>query len=337
VTSEKYSRQVLFAPIGADGQERFRQSSVVIVGCGALGTSQANLLARAGVGRLRLVDRDYVEESNLHRQSLFEESDAARKLPKAAAAEARLKRINSEVGVEGIVADASSHNIEELVAGFDLLLDGTDNFETRYLMNDVAVKRRLPWIYGAVVASYGVTFTILPMRTACLSCVFPAPPQGMLETCDTAGVIGPAVIWVTAVQVSEALKILLGRHDELHGSMLAYDIWKNQRQQIRPERRQDCATCGTQRFPYLEGGAPAHVSMCGRNSVQIHLSQPRSIDLDALKNRLSGFGPVQGNTYLVQCRLRDYEVTVFSDGRAIIKGTQDPALARSLYARYIGA
>ena len=302
-----------------------------------MGTSQANLLARAGVGRLRLVDRDYVEESNLQRQSLFEESDAARMLPKAAAAEEKLKRINSEVQVEGIVADATSYNIEELVAGFDLLLDGTDNFETRYLMNDVAVRRNLPWIYGAVVASYGVTFTILPNRTACLSCVFPASPQGMLETCDTAGVIGPAVTWVTAVQVSEALKILLGRHDELHGSMLACDIWKNQRQQIRPERRQDCATCGAQRFVYLEGEGPAHVSMCGRNSVQIHLSQPRSIDLDVLKNRLSGFGPVRGNAYLVQCRLRDYEVTVFSDGRAIIKGTQDPALARSLYARYIGA
>jgi molybdopterin-synthase adenylyltransferase len=337
VTSEKYSRQVLFAPVGAEGQERLRQSSVVIVGCGALGTSQANLLARAGIGRLRLVDRDYVEESNLQRQSLFEESDAAQRLPKAAAAEAKLKRINSDVRVEGIVADVTSQNVEELVAGFDLLLDGSDNFETRYLMNDVAVKHSLPWIYGAVVASYGVTLTILPMRTACLACVFPAPPQGLQETCDTLGVIGPAVIWVTAVQVSEALKILLGRQDELHGAILGYDIWKNQRQQIRPERREDCLTCGAQRFAFLEGDAPSHVSMCGRNSVQIHLGQPRSINLDALKNRLSGFGPVQGNAYLVQCRLRDYEVTVFSDGRAIIKGTQDPALARSLYARYIGA
>jgi molybdopterin-synthase adenylyltransferase len=337
VSLEKYSRQVLFAPIGVNGQEKLGQSSVVIVGCGALGTSQANLLARAGVGRLRLIDRDYVEESNLQRQSLFEESDAARSLPKAAAAEAKLKRINSDVRVEGIVADATSQNIEELVAGFDLLLDGSDNFETRYLMNDIAIKHNMPWIYGAVVASYGVTFTILPARTACLSCVFPAPPEGIQETCDTAGVVGPAVIWVTAVQISEALKILLGRHDDLHGSLLAYDIWKNQRQQVRPERRKDCVACGSRRFTYLEGSAPSHVSMCGRNSVQIHLSQPRSIDLGTLKKRLSGFGPVQGNAYLVQCRLKEYEVTVFSDGRAIIKGTQDPALARSLYARYVGA
>jgi molybdopterin-synthase adenylyltransferase len=337
VTSEKYSRQVLFTPIGPDGQETLRQSSVVIVGCGALGTSQANLLARAGVGRLRLVDRDYVEESNLQRQSLFEESDAAQRLPKAVAAEARLKCINSDVRAEGIVADVTSQNIEDLVAGFDLLLDGSDNFETRYLVNDVAVKHKLPWIYGAVVASYGVTFTVLPGRTACLSCIFPAPPRGIQETCDTAGVIGPAVIWVTAVQVTEALKILLGRQNELHGAMLAYDIWKNQRQQIRPSRREDCVTCGSQHFVYLEGSTPSHVSMCGRNSVQIHVSQPRSIDLEALKNRLSRFGPAQRNAYLVQCRLKDYELTVFSDGRAIVKGTQDPALARSLYARYIGA
>jgi molybdopterin-synthase adenylyltransferase len=337
VTSEKYSRQVLFTPIGPGGQETLCQSSVIIVGCGALGTSQANLLARAGIGRLRLVDRDYVEESNLQRQSLFEESDAAQRLPKAAAAEARLKRINSDVRVEGIVADVTSQNIEELISGFNLLLDGSDNFETRYLMNDAAVKQSLPWIYGAVVASYGVTFTVLPGRTSCLSCVFPSPPEGLQETCDTAGVIGPAVTWVTAVQVSEALKILLGRYDELHGAILAYDIWKNQRQQIRPRRRENCTTCSAHQFTYLEGSTPSHVAMCGRNSVQIHLGKPRSIDLDALKNRLSGFGPVHGNAYLVQCRLRDYEVTVFSDGRAIIKGTQDPALARSLYARYIGA
>jgi molybdopterin-synthase adenylyltransferase len=310
---------------------------VVIVGCGALGTNQAHLLVRAGIRNLRLVDRDYVEESNLQRQNLFEESDAVRRLPKAVAAEERLKRINSDVRVEGIVADVTSRNIEELTAGFDLVLDGTDNFETRYLLNDTAVKHNLPWIYGAVVASYGVTLTILPGRTACLSCVFPAPPQGAQETCDTAGVIGPAAGWVTAIQVTEAFKILLGREPELHGTMLACDIWKNRRQQIRVHRRVDCVTCGARRYVYLEGEARSHIAMCGRNSVQIHQSRPRPMDLDVLKARFAQFGPVQSNAYLVQCRLGEYEVTVFSDGRAIIKGTQDPALARSLYARYVGS
>lgn len=334
---EKYSRQILFPPVGRAGQEKLSQAKVVIIGCGALGTSQANLLVRAGVGTLRFIDRDYVEESNLQRQTLFEESDAACRLPKAVAAEEKLRRINSEVRVEGVVADAGSRNIEELIAGFDLLLDGSDNFETRYLINDAAVKQNLPWIYGAVVASYGVTLTVLPGRTACLSCLFPQPPEGLHETCDTAGVIGPAAAWVAAIQVTEALKILAGREEDLHGMLLACDVWKNLRQQIRVHRRPDCVTCSARQFDYLEGEPVSHVSMCGRNSVQIHQHRPRAINLDALKTRLSTFGPVQSNAYLVQCRFSEYELTVFCDGRAIVKGTQDPALARSLYARYVGA
>jgi molybdopterin/thiamine biosynthesis adenylyltransferase len=337
VASEKYSRQILFGPIGAEGQERLRRATVVIIGCGALGSSQANLIARAGIGTLRIVDRDFVEESNLQRQGLFDESDAAQRLPKAAAAEQKLRAINSDVRVEGVVADATNRNIEELISGVDLLLDGSDNFETRYLMNDAAVKHNLPWIYGAVVGSYGVSFTVLPGYTACLSCVFSAPPQGVQETCDTAGVIGPAVAWVTAVQVTEALKVLLGRRADLHGMLLAYDIWNNRRQQLRVHRRVDCDTCGGRHFTHLEASAPWHVSMCGRNSVQIQYREPRSINLGTLRQRLSSFGPVHGNSYLLQCRVGDYELTVFPDGRAIIKGTQDPALARSLYARYVGS
>ncbi len=335
--TDRYSRQILFAPIGREGQEKLRQAKIVIIGCGALGTSQANLLARAGVGAIRIVDRDYVEESNLQRQMLFEEADAARKLPKAVAAEEKLKRINSDVQIEAIVADARSGNIEEFTSGCDLVLDGTDNFETRYLLNDVAVKHGLPWIYGAVVASYGLTLTIVPEHTACLACVFPEPPGGIHETCDTVGVIGAAAGWVTAIQVSEALKILLGRREELHGTLLSYDLWTNRRQGVEARRQSGCRTCVARDFVYLERESASRVSMCGRNSVQIHQRQPRPVNLGVLKTRLSNFGPVQANQHLVQCRVGDYELTVFPDGRAIIKGTQDPALARSLYARYIGS
>ncbi len=334
---DKYSRQVLFQPIGAEGQERLLGSKVVIVGCGALGTAQANALVRAGVGTLRIIDRDYVEESNLQRQILFDEGDALENLPKAVAAERKLKRINSDVGVEGVIADIDSQNGEDVLGGFHLILDGTDNFETRYLINDVAVKFGIPWIYGAVVASYATTLTVMPGRTPCLACVFPEPPQGLHETCDTAGVIGPAVAWAAAVQVTEALKILVGRAEDLHGSLLAYDVWKNRFQQVKPRIDARCRACGARDFVHLEGGGPASVSMCGRNSVQIHQREPRKLDLTALLSRLARFGPVKANDYLLKCFLDPYELTVFADGRAIVKGTQDPAVARGLYAKYIGS
>ncbi len=334
---EKYSRQVLFQPIGAAGQERLMRSKVVIVGCGALGTAQASALVRAGIGALRIVDRDYVEENNLQRQILFDEGDAAENLPKAVAAERKLKRINSEVQVEGTVADLDSRNAEDLLRGFHVVLDGTDNFETRYLINDVAVKLGVPWIYGAVVASYATSLTVLPGRTPCLVCVFPEPPQGLHETCDTAGVIGPAVAWAAAVQVAEALKILVGREEDLHGSLVAYDVWNNRYQQVRPVMNPRCRACGERDFVHLEGGGPAYVSLCGRNSVQIHQRESRRLDLAALSERLAHFGPVKANDFLLKCLLEPYEVTVFPDGRAIIKGTQDPAVARGLYAKYIGS
>lgn len=334
---EKYSRQILFQPIGAEGQEKLLRARLVIVGCGALGSAQANALVRAGIGALRIVDRDYVEESNLQRQTLFDEADAAENLPKAVAAERKLKRINSDVEVEGIVADADSRRVEELVAGSQVILDGTDNFETRYLLNDVALKLGIPWIYGAVVASYATTLTILPGRTACLACVFPEPPQGMHPTCDTVGVIAPAVAWAAAVQATEALKILLGREEELHGSLLTYDVWENRFQQVKPQFDPRCRACGARDFVHLEGGGPTRVTLCGRNSVQIHQRQPRTLDLAALKTRLAQFGPVRANEYLLKCSLDPYELTVFPDGRAIVKGTQDPSVARGLYAKYIGS
>ena len=334
---EKYSRQILFQPIGAEGEQKLLQSKAVILGCGALGTTQANALVRAGVGTLRIVDRDFVEESNLQRQLLFDEADARENLPKAVAAERKLKQINSDVHVEGIVADVDSRNVEEFINGFQVILDATDNFQTRYLLNDAAVKLGIPWIYGAVVASYAVTMTILPGRTPCLACVFPQPPHGLHETCDTVGVISPAVAWAAAIQVTEALKLLLGRAQELHGALLACDIWKNEFHKLKPGIDPHCRVCGFREFSFLEGGGPTHNSLCGRNSVQIHQVQPRELDLAALRTRLERFGPVRANAYLLKCLIDPYELTVFADGRAIVKGTQDPAVARSIYDRYIGS
>ena len=334
---EKYSRQILFGPIGAEGQERLLESKVVIVGCGALGSAQAQALVRAGVGTLRIVDRDFIEESNLPRQVLSTESDARESIPKAVAAERKLRLMNSDVRVEGIVADVDSRNIEDLVQGFQVIVDAADNFETRYLVNDTSIKLGIPWVYGAVVASYGTTMTVLPGRTPCLACLFPKSPSGLHETCDTVGVISPAVSWVAAIQVTETLKILLGREGELHGSLLAYDVWTNRFHQLKPRRDPECRTCGAREFAYLEGGGTSHVSLCGRNSVQIHQEESRALDLAALRARLERFGPVRGNEFLLKCELAPYELTVFPDGRAIIKGTNDPAVARSLYAKYIGS
>ncbi len=334
---EKYSRQILFGPIGEDGQSKLLASKAVIVGCGALGTAHANALARAGVGRLRIVDRDYVEASNLQRQSLFDESDARESLPKAVAAERKLKQINSGVQVEGVVADATSRNIEELVRGFDVIVDGTDNFEARYLLNDVAIKMGIPWVYGAVVASSAVTMTILPGHGPCLGCVFPDPPSGLHETCDTVGIIGPAAAWTSAIQVTEVLKILLGRKQELHGTLFGFDIWHNRVQQVRPKRDPDCKACGQRIFSHLEEGEPVPTTLCGRDAVQIRHRDARSLDLSLLKARLERFGSVRINEFLLKFSFDAYEMTVFQDGRAIIKGTQDPAVARGLYAKYIGS
>jgi molybdopterin-synthase adenylyltransferase len=335
---EKYSRQILFSPIGGEGQEKLGHARVVIIGCGALGTAQANALVRAGVGRLRLIDRDYVEESNLQRQLLFDEADAAQNLPKAIAAERHLRRLNSEVGVEGVVADVDARSVETLIAGCDLILDGTDNFETRFLINDAAVKGGIPWIYGAVMGSYAATLTVLPGRTPCFACVFPQPPQGLQETCDTLGVISPAVAWAAAMQTAEAMKILTSQESELHGSLAACDIWKNQFRQVKPCIDPECRACQKRQFVYLEGAALSRTALlCGRDSVQIRQGEDRALDLETLRLRLERLGPVRANPFLVRCRLEAYELTVFSDGRALVKGTGDPAVARRIYAQYVGS
>lgn len=336
--AEKYSRQVIFAGIGEAGQKRLAAARVVLVGCGALGSAQANALVRAGVGWLRMVDRDFVEESNLQRQMLFDEEDAREALPKAVAAERKLKEINSEVRVEGVVADLVPENAEELLSSTDLILDGTDNFETRYLVNDVAVKHSRPWVYGAVVGSYGIVMPIVPGATACFGCWLAERPAGALEeTCDTVGVINPAVEWVAALQVSEVLKLLVGSWQLEEARLHTGDLWKNEfRSAGVPRPRVGCQTCDRRDFAYLRGQAQPQVTLCGRNSVQIH-ERGRRLDLDALRERLAVHGPVRNNAYLLRLSVPPYELTVFADGRAIIAGTKDPGVARSLYARYIGA
>jgi len=335
---KKYSRQILFAGLGEQGQERLMASSVVVVGCGAIGAAAANLLVRAGVGRIRIIDRDFVEPSNLQRQVLFDEADASEALPKAVAAERKLRSINSAVSVEGIVADVNPRNAEELLGGFDVILDGTDNFETRFLVNDFAVKFGQPWIYAAAVASYGLTMTIRPGVTPCLACLLPAERrgQGVEDTCDTVGVLGPIVNLIASLETAEAIKLLAGRESELHRRLVSCDVWTGHFQSVGVARNPECPVCVQREFTYLDGDAQPHVTMCGRDSVQIH-ERGRALDLATLKTRLaSAVDDVRQNDYLLRFRIAPYEMTVFTDGRAILKGTKDPAVARTLYARYIG-
>jgi adenylyltransferase/sulfurtransferase len=339
---ERYSRQILFGEIGEAGQERLLNSSAVIVGCGALGTALANLLVRAGVGKLRIVDRDFVEPSNLQRQTLFEESDARESLPKAVAAERRLRSINSGISVEGIIADVSSKNAEELLRGFPLILDGTDNFETRFLLNDVAILLNVPWIYAAVVASYGVTLTVRPGETACLACALEsenengAQAAGSEDTCDTIGVLGAAAGVIASIEAAEAIKLLTGKSQNSGGRLTSVDVWSGKFQSVRVARNPQCRACVRREFRYLEGEAQPHLTMCGRDSVQIH-ERRRQLDLTALGKRIAPtVAEVRENGFLLRFRVPPYEMTVFADGRAIIKGTRDTSVARSLYARYIG-
>jgi adenylyltransferase/sulfurtransferase len=339
---ERYSRQILFSGIGETGQEKLLAGSAAIVGCGALGTVAASLLVRAGVGRLRIIDRDFVEASNLQRQTLFEEADARDALPKAVAAERRLRAINSEARVEGIVADVTPENVCDLLAGFPLVLDGTDNFETRLLLNDAAVSLGVPWIYAAAVGSYGVTMTILPGETACLACLLEgehkSAAMGAEATCDAAGVLNAAVGVIASVQAAEAIKILAGKPEALHGRLISCDVWSGRFQSIRVARNPECRACAQRKFTYLEGEAQPHITMCGRDSVQIH-ERSRQLNLGDLSRRLTSASAaeVRNNEFLLRFRVPPYEMTVFADGRAIVKGTKDPAVARSLYARYISS
>ncbi|HXB68341.1 MAG TPA: ThiF family adenylyltransferase [Candidatus Acidoferrales bacterium] len=332
---ERYSRQILFPGIGDRGQEALLRAHAVIAGSGALGSFHAAALARAGVGTITIIDRDYVEPSNLHRQWLFEESDAAAALPKAAAAERCLARINSRVRARGIVADLTASNAQELLGGADVILDGTDNFETRYLINDFAVSRGIPWIYGAAVGSYGLTMPVIPGHTACLRCVYPDPPAGAQPTCETAGVLNPIVSAVASLQVADAMRILVDPAG-LRPRITTIDVWSGAIRQIdAPARDPDCPTCGRREFPFLEESRRQPVSLCGRNAVQVS-ERERPVDLLELKARLEPLGEVRANQFALRFFIPPYEMTVFADGRAIIKGTSDTGVARSLYARYVG-
>jgi molybdopterin-synthase adenylyltransferase len=338
---DRYSRQILFAGIGEDGQKKILASSAVLVGCGALGTVLAGLLVRAGVGRFRIIDRDFVEPSNLQRQTLFEESDAREALPKAVAAERRLRLANSGPQIAGIVADLTPENARGLLSGFDVILDGTDNFETRLLINDASLALNIPWVYGAAVGSYGVSLTIRPGETACLACLLESgEAAGTIAadtTCDTAGILNAAASLVASIQAAEALKILAGKPEALHGRLVSCDVWSGRFQSIRIARNPDCRACGRREFTYLDGEAQPQITLCGRNSVQIH-EHGRSFDLEEVSARLSSSATeVRHNDFLLRFSLPPYELTVFADGRAIVKGTQDPKVARSLYARFIGA
>lgn len=334
---ERYSRQVLFLGIGREGQRKLAGARIGLVGCGATGSALASLLARAGVGHIRIIDRDYVEPSNLQRQSLFDESDAAESLPKAIAAARKISTFNSQIVVEPQVADLVPANVESLLDGVQLILDGTDNFETRYLLNDFAVKTSLPWIYTAAVSSYGVTLNVLPEKTACLTCLFPDPPRGTFETCETAGILNSAVNLVASVTATEAIKLLVGADERVRRSLLSFDVWSNERAEIKADkRRPHCRTCDVRDFVHLDGADRAHITLCGRNSVQIH-ERHRPIDFTEVSQRLKAHGEVRHTDFVLKFWPEPYEMTLFPDGRAIIKGTTNTAVARSLYARYVGS
>ncbi len=337
---ERYSRQMLFGPIGQQGQACLQTSTVMVVGCGALGTVLANNLCRAGIGHLVIVDRDYVELNNLQRQILFDEDDVLQHLPKAVAAAERLRHVNSNVKIDALVEDIHADGIESLVREANLIVDATDNFETRYLINDVCNKYQRPWIYSGVIASYGVTMNVIPGDTPCLRCVFPEMPlPGTTPTCDTAGILNGVVGAISGIASTEALKILL-KSEKISRAMLWMDLWENTTERIELPRQPDCPCCGQHHYEFLTSlSSPNSISLCGRNAVQVrgHARYASSkLDFSAMAERLQTVGKVQYNEFLLRFLVDNYEITVFPDARAIIKGTDDPQVARSVYARYIG-
>ncbi|MCS7463651.1 ThiF family adenylyltransferase [Paenibacillus doosanensis] len=340
--AERYSRQLLFAPIGEQGQARLMQSRVAIVGMGALGTVLANHMVRAGVGFVRLIDRDFVEASNLQRQMLYDEADADASVPKAMAAAKRLQEANSLVTLEPVVADLHAANAESLLTGVDLILDGTDNFAVRFLINDVSLKHGIPWIYGGAVSSRGVSMTVVPGETPCLRCMFgQAPAQGTTETCDTAGVIGPIIHTVASHQATEAFKLLVGAHAQLNRKMIHWDLWYNQHAavDVSKARKADCPACGQGHYEYLqqEAGEDTIQTLCGRNSVQIQPVVPASFRLADWADKWKPLGRVELNPFLLKFHPSDnMTLVLFSDGRLLVQGTDDPVTAKSLYSRYIG-
>lgn len=338
----RYVRQSRFAPLGEAGQRAISNKRALIVGCGALGSVIANTLCRAGVGQLRIVDRDFLELNNLQRQVIYDEQDVESGLPKAIAAANRLRQINSQIEIEPIVADVSASNIVELVADVDVIVDGTDNFEIRYLLNDIALKQGLPWIYGGCIGSEGQTMTIVPGETPCLRCLLPeAPPPGSTPTCDSAGILGPIINIIASLQSMEALKILADKTAAISRVLTICDVWDNRLRQVKLDnllnQRADCPTCSGKEFPWLTGERGSHSAvLCGRNAVQLSFPGGDAVSLDDLASKLKELGTVTRNAFLLRFAIDKYLLTIFPDGRAIISGTEDIAEARTVYARYVG-
>ena len=339
---DRYIRQVRYAPLGEDGQRKLLGSRALLCGCGALGSVLANTLARAGVGHLRLVDRDFLETNNLQRQVLYDEADVAAGLPKAVAAQAKLKKINSAIEIEAIVADVDHTNIASLVEGVDVILDGTDNFETRFLLNDASIRFGIPWVYGGCIGDDGQTMTIIPDETPCLHCLYldGPPPPGTTATCDSAGILAPIINVIASLQANEAIKILSGNKQNASRDLQIFELWDNRNRQVKLAslKEVDCPTCKRREFPWLEGKLGSHTAiLCGRNAVQLSFPDRESISLDALAQKLNGIGRVTQNRFLLRMEVDEYLITAFPDGRAIIGGTEDIAEAKTVYAKYIGS
>lgn len=338
--NDRYSRHELFAPIGKEGQRRLGERHVLIIGAGALGTGNAEILVRAGVGKVTIVDRDYVDWSNLQRQQLYTEEDAIQRMPKAAVAAERLKKINSSIEIEAKIMDVTPVEIESLTEGIDLMIDASDNFDIRMIMNDISQKKQIPWIYGAVLGSYGISYAIIPGKTPCLSCLMETIPIGG-ATCDTVGVIAPAVQMVVTLQTAEALKWLTGNEEAMSGRLTSFDLWKNEYASIRVDKlkKEDCPSCGVRaQYPFLSASNLSRTAvLCGRDTVQIRPPKPQSLDLDALGESLSSLGlKVERNPYLLAFQPDHRRLVAFRDGRVLVHGTKDTAEARSLYHRYFG-
>jgi len=336
----RYIRQMRYPPFGEEGQEKLAESRVLVCGCGALGSVLADTLVRAGVGHVRIVDRDFLETSNLQRQVLFDEDDVARQLPKAIAAAEKLRRINSEIEIEPIIADVDHTNLAELADGADMIVDGTDNFQTRFLLNDYSIKHGVPWVYGGCLGAEGQTMTVLPGETACLRCLMQdCPPPGTTPTCDTAGILAPIVSVIASIEAMEAIKILSGNRNAVSRQLAVLDLWGNQLRHIdlsTLREQVDCPTCDRGQFPWLDGKEGSHTAvLCGRNAVQLtHVGQ--AVNLNDLAERLKGVGEITHNPFLLRLRVDKYEITVFPDGRAIIGGTDDIPTAKTIYAKYVG-
>lgn len=338
----RYARQIRFPPIGESGQRKLQQSRALIVGCGALGSVIANTLTRSGVGKLRIVDRDFLEKSNLQRQVLFDEEDVKSGLPKAIAAANRLQRINSEIEIEPIVADVDASNIESYCDNVDVILDGSDNFEIRFLLNDASVKFAIPWIYGGCLGADGQTMTILPSESACLNCLMldGPPPPGTTPTCDSFGILSPIINVIASIQSSEAIKILSGNRDAVSRKLSVFALWDNDARQLDVSRLRDqvdCPTCKQRQFHWLKGDRGSHSAiLCGRNAVQLSFPDRQTISLPELEGRLKVLGRVESNRFLLRFFVEPYVLTVFPDGRAIVSGTEEISVARKLYAQYLG-